>query len=325
VTALAASDAGAAAAVVAVPVLGRTRVIGYRPRLFVRRPGQSSFGRVADLGRRTFGPSPAALAVNPSGDVLVAWDDRASVWARLVTARGKIRHAQRLGPGGSTYVYGSRMAAAMDATRRAIVAWIAQRVSGESTFAGRPGIVAVAYAAPYKDFGRAQVVQRALPAGPGLGVRPPGVRAALLRNRGVVAWTGSTAGRFAVRAIDLVSGRPANGAVLSPAGTDAQLRGLAVGPRGGLVAAWTSATQRGVANPSPGPGVYAAARAATATAWGPVEKVAAIPEEGVPAPDAPLAADPVSGRAVILWSEPATETASPGPIPVLFSVRPAPQ
>ena len=319
VTALAANNAGDAAAVVSVPLLGRTRLSGYRARLFVRRRGEASFHRVTDLGPRTFGTSPAALAVNPSGDVLAAWDDRESVWARLVTAGGSLRAAQRLGPGGSTAVFGSRMAAAMDTTRRAIVAWIAQRISGESVAAGAPGTVAFAYAPPYKAFGRAQVLERDLPKGPGLGIPAPGVDAALLRDRGVVAWTGFTVGRFAVRVVDVVSGRPIGAAVLSPAGTDARLRGLAIGPRGGMVAVWTSTTQRGVTAPSPPTGFFATARAATTTAWGPVETIAPIPDQGMPAGDALVGADPVSGQTVALWSPQAGP--APAATPVLFSVR----
>jgi hypothetical protein len=57
--------------------------------------------RIVAIGRERVGSSPAALAVNGPGDVLVAWDDRTSVRARLVTAGSKVGGEQRLGQGGS--------------------------------------------------------------------------------------------------------------------------------------------------------------------------------------------------------------------------------
>jgi hypothetical protein len=198
VTALATNSAGDAAAVVSVPVVGKQTIAGYQSRLFVRRRGQSSFRQVADVGVRTVGHSPAALAVNTPGDVLVAWDDRTSVRARLLRANGKLGDEQRLGQGGSAFVGGERLVAAMDGTRRMLVAWMAQRI-GEGGNAGSPGIVALAYASPYKSFGAAQVVQRNLPKGALRGITGRAVQAALLRDRGVVLWTGYNAGQYAVR------------------------------------------------------------------------------------------------------------------------------
>jgi hypothetical protein len=320
VTALAANASGDAAAVVSVPVRGRRTVIGQRAQLFVRRRGQSRFvRRIAELGERTLGRSPAALAVNGPGDVLVAWDDRESVWSRVITSRGRICRAQRLGRGGAAFVYGGRMAAAMDARRRAIVAWVAQRVAGETASAGPPGTVSFAYAPPARRFGRAQVVQRRLPTGPDRGIRGPGVGVALLRDRAVLVWTGAVAGRHVIRAVDVISGRARNGAGFSAPGAEAQLRGLAAGPRG-LVAVWSTA-------PAPlGPPFsstfQAVARAPTAQGWGPVETIAATATGSVPAADAPLAAHPVSGQVVLVWSDPAGQARDP--IPVRSSTRPAP-
>jgi hypothetical protein len=121
VTALAGNAAGDAAAVVAVPVRGHIGVLGFQSRLFIRRHGQSSFRKVADIGKRTVGRSPAALAVNGPGDVLVAWDDRQSVRALRVSAAERVGSAQRLGQGGSAWVGASRMVASLDATRRMLV------------------------------------------------------------------------------------------------------------------------------------------------------------------------------------------------------------
>ncbi len=312
VTALAANPAGDAAAVVSVPVLGRVNIAGHESRLFLRRRGQSSFRKVADIGVQTFGKSPAALAVNAMGDVLVAWDDRTSVRARLVSASGRIGREQRLGQGGSAFG-GERLVAAMDGTRRMLVAWMAQS-AGEST-AGGPGIVALAYASPYKAFRPAQVVQRNLPRGWDRGIGGPAVQAALLRDRGVVLWTGYTGGRYAVRTVDVTSGRASSPRELTPAGVGAQLRGMAFTPRGGTVAAWSRWCGEGATPPTVLPGLYAVARAAGGTSWGPAETVAPT----VDCPGPVIAANPVSGQAVLLWEDQLTPAANPPSL--TYSVR----
>ncbi|MGZ4279444.1 MAG: hypothetical protein ACXVFK_18405 [Solirubrobacteraceae bacterium] len=315
VAALAANASGDAAVVVSVPIAGRRTVAGFQSRLFIRRRGQSSFRRVADIGPRTVGPSPAALAVNPPGDVLVAYDDRKSVSARLITASGKVGKTQRLGQGGSA-LRNDRMVAAMDATRRMLVAWMAQRV-GEGNYAGSPGTVAIAYASPGKGFRPAQVVERGLPIGANRAIDGPAVQAALLRDRGVVLWTGFASGHTVVRTADVTNGRAGAPVLLSPAATGARLEGLAAGPRGGTVAVWFDTTGAlGSTSPPPATGVSAAARPAGATAWGPVETVAA-PAQGSPVVDAPVAASPVSGQTVLLFSDPLP----PGPPPVTMAAR----
>ncbi|MFA9270753.1 MAG: hypothetical protein ACEQSX_08340, partial [Baekduiaceae bacterium] len=164
VTAVAANQGGDAAVAVSVPVVGRTRVVGFRSRLFVRRRTGGLFVKVMDFGRRTVGSSPAALALNGAGDVLLAWDDRESVRARMISSRGTIGKEQRLGTGGSAFLGSTniRITAAIDSTRRMLVGWTAQRV-GEGFRAGGPGIVAMASAAPGKPFGGQQTLERNLP------------------------------------------------------------------------------------------------------------------------------------------------------------------
>ena len=314
VTALAANSAGDAAAVVSVPVLGRTRVTGFQSRVFTRRRGEPSFRRIANIGIQTVGRSPAALALNSAGDVLVAWDDRKSVRARLITSGRSVGAEQRLGQGGSPF-FGERLVAAIDGTRRMVVAWMAQRV-GEGNYAGAPGIVAVAYASPYSDFRPAQVVQRGLPQGDGRVIGAAAVRATLVRDRGVVAWTGYAGGRYVVRTVDVTAGRLGATRSLSQANADARLQGMAVGPRGGTVAVWSIAAR--VVAGGPEPGIYAAARAAGASSWSGIETIAATGQ--LPA-DALVSGDPVSGRAVVLWSDPLGN--APSPVPVRYSVRAA--
>jgi hypothetical protein len=207
------------------------------------------------------------------------------------------------------------MVATMDATRRALVGGMAQRV-GEGSYAGSPGIVALAYAPPHGAFAPAQVVQRDLPKGPGRGILGPAVQAALLGSRGVVVWTGYGSGRYVVRSVDVASGRASSVRDVSPAGSDALLRGLAMTPRGGLVAAWSTTIQQQPA------ALHAASRAAGATtAWGPIETVTST-GPGPAIGNAAIAASPVSGQAVALWSDPVPPAIAA--IPVRFSTRPTP-
>jgi hypothetical protein len=146
------------------------------------------------------------------------------------------------------------------------------------------------------------------------GIAPPGVQAALSRDGAVVVWTGYTAGRFAVRAVDVRSGRPNALVDLSPAATDATLRSMAIGPRGGLVVAWTSSGRPGT-SATPPPGLYVRSRAAATTTWGPLETIVTMAAGDFVPAGVPLAADPDTGRTVMLWSDPVTT--APGPSGVL--------
>ena len=185
-----------------------------------------------------------------------------------------------------------------------------------------PGTVALAYASPYKSFRPAQVVQRDLPKGDLRGITGRAVQAAPSRSRGVVAWTGYAAGRYAVRTVDVTSGRAGSVRDLSPADVGARLQGLAVGPRGGMIIAFVTGTKRSNPNPQPPLTLDARARAADATAWGPVETITTTDaqQQDSIASDALIAGDPVSGQGVLLWSDPLHSP--PNPIPVNYSVRP---
>lgn len=322
VTAVAANPGGDAAVVVSVPVVGRTRVVGFRSRLFVRRRTSGLFRRVMDVGRQTVGSSPAALALNSAGDVLVAWDDRESVRARMISSRGTVGKEQRLGTGGSAFLGSGnvRITAAIDGTRRMLVAWLAQRV-GEGNFAGSPAIVAAATASPGRPFGGQQTLERNLPKGAGRGIRGPGVQAAIVRDRSVVAWTGSLGGVFVVRTADVTNGRAGAPTQLSGPGAASRLQGLAVGPRGGAAVVWV--TDTGAAGTPAGH--YAAARAAGTSAWGAAETIATV--DDLPGlTNALVAASPVSGQVLVLINDPIQETGIPpaGPIPLRLSVRAAP-
>ena len=122
-----------------------------------------------------------------------------------------------------------------------LVAWVAQRV-GEGNFAGSPGLVAMSSAAPGRTFGRQQTLERDLPKGGDRAILGVAVQAAIVRDRGIVAWTGATANRFVVRSADVTSGRAGTPRVLSAAGASSRLQALVVGLRGGAAVVWVTAS-----------------------------------------------------------------------------------
>jgi hypothetical protein len=136
----------------------------------------------------------------------------------------------------------------------------------------------------------------------------------------VVVWTGYAGGRYAVRTVDVTSGRATSVRDLSPPNVGARLQGLAVGPRGGTIVAFATGAKRNNSNPQPPISLNAVARAADAATWGPIETVTTTGTQDFIPSDALIAADPVSGQTVLAWSDPLL--AAPNPIPVKYSTRP---
>jgi hypothetical protein len=157
-----------------------------------------------------------AVATNESGDVLVAWDRDGRIESRWWLARS--RHLTPVQTLGATEA-AMHLAVALGADRRAVVAWVDQRV-GEDGSGMNARVMATAH------FGRRGFL---LPAKP-LEVLPdpivPGGRvieaAYTSTGRGIVAWSG----RRAVRAV-LVDGRvvraPQDLAPIAPEATRADL------------------------------------------------------------------------------------------------------
>ena len=124
------------------------------PYLIVRRHG-SSFGRPIKLAPRTntvFG----AVAINARGDVLAVWErplhgstGTRGIYARERTADGRLGSTRRLG----TSAPAPKISAALGDGRRAVVAWVSQRVSEGD--AGSPAMIRAAIAAPGERFGPA--------------------------------------------------------------------------------------------------------------------------------------------------------------------------
>jgi hypothetical protein len=174
----------------------------------------------------------ATLALGPTGDVLVVWEDHHKVMARH---RGSKRWGSvaTLGAG-----LQSDLSAVVDDSGRLLVAWKSQRVGeGESN---TPAIDSFITAASGHGWGtRRQIESVATAPGAGRFVASPGIvlRAVDARHT-LLAWTGINADNYAVKAMAIVDGRLSHSEILSPPGVDAVLGDAAVGGGGGTLVLW---------------------------------------------------------------------------------------
>jgi hypothetical protein len=270
---------GAALAVSSADPRGTTSL-----ELYVRSPGgafRAAFRveRARSLGR----PS---VAINRGGDVLLAWRRDRSLYARVRRASGRLGPVQRLGPSG----YAGYVSTTIDDTGRAAVAWLSQSINEGSLTT--PIVVSLAYASPGRAFGRRQVVESVPQSAARWYVPYPGLEVALVRDRGVLAWTGLENGHFVVRAADIAHGRITARQVLArphPAKLDSPLfSDLAVGSRGAVLVAWG------------GTAAGAAVRGPAAARFGAAESIdTALSESDRLMPR--VSVDPVLGRAIAIW------------------------
>jgi len=212
------------------------------PYLIVRRRG-SSFGSPIKLAPRTntvFG----AVAVNARGDVLVVWErplqgstGTRGLYARERTAGGRLGSTRRLG----TSAPAPKISAALGDGRRAVVAWVSQRVSEGD--AGSPAMIRAAIAAPDERFGGEQTLEVVDVTGTGRYVGQAGVQASIsAHQRPLIAWTGFQNDRFVVRAAEVADGTrltgpqvisdPSQDTVLSDAATTASGQAVVLGLQG---------------------------------------------------------------------------------------------
>ncbi len=129
---------GAFAATGAAPHGGAAAVFStFRPgggRVYlVRQPGTQGLGPTLRLSGRG-GIHSVAVAVNQAGDVLAAWDRSGRLEARFwISSTKHLTPVQELG----TTDDASHLSVALGAGRRAIVAWVDQRVSEGGTAGGK--------------------------------------------------------------------------------------------------------------------------------------------------------------------------------------------
>ncbi|WP_157592548.1 hypothetical protein [Solirubrobacter soli] len=228
-----------------------------------------------------------AVAMNASGDVLVAWDAHGEIQARFWYGSSK-----RFGPiQNLAKVTGAlHIAVALGADRRATVAWVDQLVSEGNT--GQKATVWATSRTASRGFVLPAEQLEAFP-----DVAIPGgtvIEAAYTSDgRSIVAWSGRNAVRAAIG-----GGAPQDLAPIASSPDDLSnlgLENLVVGPNG--TAAVTMIAPVDAQNTQ----VLAAPLTGGAAAFGPVETVSG-PGAFLANPSA--AFDPVTGQLVVAWRAP---------------------
>src|SRR5829696_4704814 len=226
-----------------------------------QRPAGGRFGSARLLSRRT--PASLAVAVGPRGDRVVAWVRDGAVFAAVRRPGHAWGAVQRVAA--AQRVPNVGLAARVGPTGRVLLAWESADVRE-----GRPVRLEARAALGTTTTGawRATTLEAATvaEAGEGLTARPA------FDSDGApwVAWTGADAGATVVKAARL-SGTAAPGDVttLSPGQPGSILDDLAAGPRGALLAAWTTT------DPTPTAGATttttSAATRSPAAGWTPPE------------------------------------------------------
>jgi hypothetical protein len=281
---------------------GSTRLV------YLRRAGTSTFARALTI-RVSSTARGVTVALSPSGELLVVWEDRHEVLARHRGTRGTWGAVHTLGPG-----IQSDLQAAMDATGRMLVAWKSQRVNeGE---AATPAVVSFITAAPGHGFGTRRTIETVGVSGAGRFVSSPGVRLQVTtRDEALLAWTGFDGAHFVARALPVDRGHLGARQQLSPAGVDAVLADAAVANDGRAVVLWRSDVLG--ADPVPGrrPHLFGNVRPAAATTFGAPEAIGGDAIQVLTPPTAVI--DPQTRRPIAVFTEfGATSRA-------LVSVRPA--
>jgi hypothetical protein len=267
-------------------VIGQaTRIDVHVERFFAR-----GFDRnIATSAAGSGGVRALTLAMDYRSEALAVWAQGGSIYSRLVPQRGAAGPLQRLGPTGAH----PRIAAVLSDDRRAIVAWAESRGSETKVYLDR--------SATGVRFGAPQLLERFHDPD---GLPSPAASPSLVRLSSesvVLAWAGSAAGHWAIRAapVDL-NGLGAISTIAAPGG-DALLADLAAGPVGDALVLWTEPAPTAAGAPDMRRQALFAARgydgAPPRTLFGEPEQVA----PPAPVGDASVALDPRSDRAVAVW------------------------
>ncbi|MEA2265046.1 MAG: hypothetical protein QOE27_629, partial [Solirubrobacteraceae bacterium] len=275
-----------------------TRVSGCHPAapaLLLARRGHS-FGKPIPITSTKGHAYGAAVAIDPRGRVLVAWDREGSVYARFASTTGRFTPIQRLGPehGRSTFQ------AVLPGDGRAAVGWTSQNVSeGDAT---SPFTASVSLAGPSRHFARARVLETVQRTGTGRYVPYQGLVVRLPTGQpGLVAWTGYSGAHYVVRAASIVGTSVAAPETVSTPAVDTVLADAAEGTRGQAIVLILPG--RAGADPPIGSqpaGLAGVTRPTSGQPFGP-------PEQIVPAPEfidgAAVGIDPASGAAFATWRD----------------------
>jgi hypothetical protein len=273
---------------VAIASVDRGRDAGVQLRM--QRHFASGFAAPIALGGAGAGQRALAVALDYRTDALAVWWQDGWLYARERHANGPLGPLQRFAKAGP----GVRLGALISDDGRAIVAWVDPR-------GGSAGVY-LDISQPRMQLGAGHLVERLRWHG---GAFPTAASVRLVRlstESVLMAWTGTQAGRFVVRAagIDLEGLRTIS--IVSRPAEDALLEDLVAGPRGDAVAVWSSprSGRRGRGGP---PAAIMAARGVPSSRgvprFGAPEHIAASTHHGRVA----VAIDPASDTAVASWRE----------------------
>jgi hypothetical protein len=253
--------------------------------------------RVIPIGR---GRVTALLAtMDFRSDVLVVWQQRGAVYADVLRASGSADAVQRIGPSRPD----PQLQALISDDNRGMIAW-------SSADAARGGEAATRTFLDLSDAGVRFPAPRLLAsfADPDRVAGSPGsLELVRLSSENVLlAWTDAEAGHYVVRGAPAVLAARGSSTLLSSAGAQAVLAGLAPGSAGEAIALWTGAPGGG------GPSAPRTQLWAERTFVVPHDRLAHLPARmlATPGPIAPpsIAVDPANDRALAAWL---TLTANP--------------
>jgi hypothetical protein len=244
-------------------------------------------------------PSALAAGMDYRGDVIVAWAAGGDIYAREIAQSGAAEPVRELSSGAADW-RDIELDALVSDDGHAIVAWTDRRAAPGG---GAWTSIELSISGPGALVRPASAVEQFR--GPRGATPPPAPSLRLIRLSSeavVMAWTGVSAGRYAVRASPVSLRRGAWAPVtISRPGEDALLADLVPGPNAEALAVWTVARRLPSGAPDQRRRAIYAARGHYAghgeVAFEAPEALAPPGPNGQPA----AAFDPRSGRAVAAW------------------------
>jgi len=284
-------DARTPAAALATAYLGDLALLGPQAGALTLQVQRWFGGRVSPRGQvvASHGTGTLTVAMDFRSDAIAVWTAGDAVWARAMPASGRFVAAQRLGPAGAD----TRIAALLSDDNRAIVMWSTVRDGSTDVYLDQ--------SATGPRFSTPRRIEHA-PDAHGLG--PPEGSPQLIRLSSesvMCAWTGVSAGRWAVRTAPIDQRGLQSVATLAAPGGELVLDALAPGPRGEAVALLSEPETDATGSLVAGAAALLAARGIDAA---PGRTLFAAPEAVAPAgpvSGATVGIEPGTDRALVAW------------------------
>jgi hypothetical protein len=255
----------------------------------VERYFQGGFGPPRSIPIPAGRVSSLTATMDYRSDVLLAWQQNGSVYARMLRASGRPDPTQRVGPSGPD----PQIEALVSDNDHGMLAW-------SSTDAGGRTRVYLDLSAAEVRFGAPQLLasfadpQRA-------GESPGSIRLRRLSTENVeLAWTTAQDGHYSVHVAPAVYATT-RAVTLSDPASQAILDDLAPGPIGEAVALWSTAPAIGGGSLETSRSRLWAARTSIIAPDHVVARAARLLAPAGPNVEAALAVDPASDRAVAVW------------------------